>query len=163
MRWSQSHNADQLTKELVERRQQLLGAGSNRAQLIVLGSTARSGSTLVSEMLRQAFNADEDTVVWTDANGLHSDIPLYNRFFDLGDLWSETTMAQDWVQKDLWPRLAAFGVTRAISRPCRAAMWRPDVAWFSPVRMLGVASFRLSVPFWNALRVSSLSEPVNTC
>ena len=63
-------------------------------------------------MLRQAFNADEDTVVWTDANGLHSDIPLYNRFFDLGDLWSETTMAQDWVQKDLWPRLAAFGVTR---------------------------------------------------
>ena len=63
-------------------------------------------------MLRQAFNADEDTVVWTDANGLHSDIPLYNRFFDLGDLWSETTLAQDWVQKDLWPRLAAFGVTR---------------------------------------------------
>jgi len=112
VRWSQSHNADTLTKELVERRQQLLGAGSNRAQLILLGSTARSGSTLMSEMLRQAFNADEDTVVWTDDTGLHSDIPLYNRFFDLGDLWSETTMAQDWVQNDLWPRLSAFGVTR---------------------------------------------------
>lgn len=122
VRWSQSHNADTLTKELVERRQQLLGAGSNRAQLILLGSTARSGSTLMSEMLRQAFNADEDTVVWTDDTGLHSDIPLYNRFFDLGDLWSETTMAQDWVQNDLWPRLSAFGVTR---RALDAALDQP--------------------------------------
>ena len=31
---------------------------------------------------------------------------------------------------------AAFGVTRAISRPCRAAMWRPDVAWFPPFECL---------------------------
>ena len=71
---------------------------------------ARSGSTLVSEMLRQAFNADEDTVVWTDANAFtgHPAAP----FLRPGDLWSETTMAQDWVQKDLWPRLAAFGATR---------------------------------------------------
>tara|TARA_B110000977_G_scaffold176330_2_gene231941 strand:+ start:10406 stop:12577 length:2172 start_codon:yes stop_codon:yes gene_type:complete len=113
VRWSQSANTEKLTKKLVERRQQLLGAGSNRAQLILLATTARSGSTLMSEMLRQSFNADEDTVVWEDETGLHSDIPLYNRFFDLGDLWSETTMEQDWVQKDLWPKLRGFGLSQS--------------------------------------------------
>jgi hypothetical protein len=38
-------------------------------------------------------------VVWEDDSGLHSDIPLYNRFFDLGDLWSADTLKQDWVTK----------------------------------------------------------------
>ena len=110
VRWSDAPNAEKLTKKLVKRRQELLGAGSNRAQLILLATTARSGSTLMSEMLRQAFDADEDTVVWEDESGLHSDIPLYNRFFDLGDLWSETTMHQDWVVNDMKPRLLSLGV-----------------------------------------------------
>lgn len=110
VRWSTAENTEKMTKKLVKRRQQLLGAGSNRAQLIMLATTARSGSTLMSELLRQAFNADEDTVVWEDETGLHSDIPLYNRFFDLGDLWSENTLSQDWVLKDLKPKLMGFGV-----------------------------------------------------
>lgn len=110
VRWSNAANTDKMTKKLVKRRQQLLGAGSNRAQLILMATTARSGSTLMSELLRQAFNADEDTVVWEDESGLHSDIPLYNRFFDLGDLWSENTLKQDWVVKDLKPKLMSFGV-----------------------------------------------------
>ena len=49
-------------------------------------------------------------MVWQDEGGLHSDIPLYNRFFDLGDLWSEVTLNQDWVKKDLKPKLLGFGV-----------------------------------------------------
>ena len=110
VRWSGAHNTEKLTKKLVKRRQQLLGAGSNRAQLIILATTARSGGTLLSELLRQSFDADEDTVVWQDEGGLHSDIPLYNRFFDLGDLWSEVTLNQDWVKKDLKPKLLGFGV-----------------------------------------------------
>eukprot|EP00227_Mantoniella_beaufortii_P012807 CAMPEP_0197581072 /NCGR_PEP_ID=MMETSP1326-20131121/4704_1 /TAXON_ID=1155430 /ORGANISM="Genus nov. species nov., Strain RCC2288" /LENGTH=631 /DNA_ID=CAMNT_0043144925 /DNA_START=21 /DNA_END=1916 /DNA_ORIENTATION=+ len=110
VRWSNANNTEKMTKKLVKRRQQLLGAGSNRAQLILLATTARSGSTLMSELMRQAFNADEDTVVWEDESGLHSDIPLYNRFFDLGDLWSENTLKQDWVLKDLKPKLMSFGV-----------------------------------------------------
>ena len=99
VRWSNANNTEKMTKKLVKRRQQLLGAGSNRAQLILLATTARSGSTLMSELMRQAFNADEDTVVWEDESGLHSDIPLYNRFFDLGDIWSADTLKQDWVTK----------------------------------------------------------------
>ena len=110
VRWSGAHNTEKLTKKLVKRRQQLLGAGSNRAQLVILATTARSGGTLLSELLRQSFDADEDTVVWQDEGGLHSDIPLYNRFFDLGDLWSEVTLNQDWVKKDLKPKLLGFGV-----------------------------------------------------
>ena len=143
VRWSQSHNADELTKELVERRQQLLGAGVKPRAAHRAGVDGAQRVDARVEMLRQAFNADEDTVVWTDANGLHSDIPLYNRFFDLGDLWSETTMAQDWVQKDLWPRLAAFGVTR---RAFDAALDEP--ALFVDEVLQKSASAGISVPCW---------------
>ena len=65
---------------------------------------------VMSELLRQAFDADEDTVVWEDGSGFHSDIPLYNRFLDIGDLWSERALEMDWVTQDMKPRILQLGV-----------------------------------------------------
>jgi len=110
VRWSQADNVDDMTARLVNRRMSLLGTEEVSAQLVVLANTARSGAQLMSELLRQAFDADEDTVVWEDGTGFHSDIPLYNRFFDIGDLWSERALEMDWVVKDMKPRILALGV-----------------------------------------------------
>ena len=110
VRWSEADNVDVMTEKLVNRRMGLLGTADVSAQLVVLANTARSGAQLMSELLRQAFNADEDTVVWEDDTGFHSDIPLYNRFLDIGDLWSERALEMDWVTRDMKPKILQLGV-----------------------------------------------------
>lgn len=110
VRWSEADNVDTMTEKLVNRRMSLLGTDDVSAQLVILANTARSGAQLMSELLRQAFDADEDTVVWEDGSGFHSDIPLYNRFLDIGDLWSERALEMDWVTQDMKPRILQLGV-----------------------------------------------------